>query len=340
MPRSGKEMLMDLMKDLTKIITDQFNECDIHCTDSNDVHELLREYLNTCSKLICPIPRKVFISKELKLELKSKQLPEEINPIFDEIKTEFEKGCNVNPHLSKRLLDSDFDDLLLDAFKMHHLHLTNRKETASGFFERANSLPSNSLLFCIVAEGDVYFIDILHHDEDNLWVNRRLLEIIKNNWPDLLEPGKVQRMEGARIEGAGYSDEEIFQLRQDGINSPIEIDGSTYLPIIGGGISLLGHNLTHYRYAIYLIKKLIEVERQISNNTVPIREELSKTVPDLPDNLDFRLCLEESGLVLKETNTDVSYLLNDFCGFCYLTMMLNQNSGFPNVQTRRGGNVA
>jgi len=172
--------------------------------------------------------------------------------------------------------------------------LTNRKENASGFFERANSLPSNSLLFCIVAEGDVYFIDILRHDDDNLWVNRRLLEIIKNNWPDLLEPGKVHG-----IEGAGYSDEEIWQLRKDGINSPIEIDGSTYLPIVGGGISLLRHNLMHCIAANDFIKETIEIERQINNNTVSIREKFS-----LPDNPDFHLCLEESGLVIKETNTD------------------------------------
>ena len=315
---------MDLMKDLTKIITDQFNEGDIRYTNTDDVHELLREYLNTCSKLIRPIPRKVFISKELKLELKSKQLPEEINPIFDEIKTEFEKGCNVNPHLSKRLLNSDFDDLLLHAFKMHHLHLTNKKETASDFFERANSIPSNSLLFCIVAEDDVHFIDILRHNEDNMWVNRRLLEIIKNNWPDLLEPGKVHG-----IEGAGYSDEEIWQLRKDGINSPIEIDGSTCRPIVGGGISLPGHNLMHFMAANDFIKKTIEIERQINNNTVSIQKEFS-----LPDNPDFHLCLEESGLVIKETNTDTCIKsLNNFSGFCYLTMMLNQNSGFSNVQT-------
>ena len=326
---------MDLMKDLTEIITDQFDQLfdqhGIFYTNSNDVHELLREYLNTCSKLIRPIPRKVFISEELK----SKQLPEEINPIFDEIKTEFEKGCNVNPHLSKGLLDSDFDDLLLHAFKMHHLHLTNRNETASGFFERANSLPSNSLLFCIVAEGDVYFIDILRHNEGNVWVNRGLLEIIKNNWPDLLEPGKVHG-----IEGAGYSDEEIWQLRQDGINSPIEIDGSTYLPIVGGGISLSRHNLMHCIAANGFIKEIRKIEELLIGIEYSIREELSKTAPDLPDNLDFHLCLEESGFVIKETNTDVSYLLNDFYGLCYLAMMLNQNSGFPNVQTRRSGNVA
>ena len=320
MPRSGKEVLMDLMEDLTEIITDQFDQCGIRCTNSNDVHELLREYLNTCSKLIRPIPRKVFISEELK----SKQLPEEINSIFDEIKTEFEKGYNVNPHLSKKLLYPDFDDRLRHSFKMHHLHLTNERETASDFFRR-----SNSLLFCIVAEGDVYFIDILRH-EYNVWANRRLLEIIENNWHDLLEPGKVHG-----IDGATYTDEEIGQLRDTGINTFIEINGSTYLPTVGGGINVLGHNLMHREAADDFIKKTIEIERQINNNTVSIREESS-----LPDNPDFHLCLEESGLVIKETNTDTCITsLNNFSGFCYLTMMLN-HSGFPNVQTRRGGNVA
>nr|QNO46946.1 hypothetical protein CLAIAILK_00007 [Methanosarcinales archaeon ANME-2c ERB4] len=314
---------MDLMKDLTEIITDQFKECGISYTDSNDVHKLLREYINTCSKMISPIPRKVFISEELK----SKE-PEEISSIFDEIKTKFEKGYNVNPHLSKRLLDLKSDDYLYHSWGIYHLHLTNTKKNKSDFFYD-RPVP-DSLLFFIVRGNDVYFIDILPHNEENIFSKRRMLEIIKNNWHDLLEPCKVQGMEGA-----GYNDKEIGQLRKDGTNSPIEIDGSTYLPIGGGGLSVSRTNLMHHRYVNDFIEKTIEIERQI-------REELSKTVQDVPDNPDFHLCLEESGLVIKETNTDACITsLNNFYGFCYLTMMLNQNSGFSKCsKTRRVGNVA
>lgn len=292
MPRSGKEMLMDLMEDLTKIITDQFNEWGIRYTNTNDVHELLRKYLNTCSKLIRPIPRKVFISEEL--ELKSKELPEEINSIFDKIKTEFEEGTDITQHLSKRLSNANRDDQLFHTWGIYHLHLSNRKETESDFFER-----SDLLLFCIVKENRVYFIDIRPHNEINLFLKQEMQKIVINNWPDLLEHCKVQD-----IKGASYTDDEIVQMREIFINTFSSIGKDTYIPLGGGGLSLSGTNIEHFLFATHLIKEIRKIEELIIGIEDSIREELSKTSPDLPDNLDFHLCLEESGFVIKEINTD------------------------------------
>jgi hypothetical protein len=221
-------MLMDLIKDLKEIFIKQFDKGGISYTNTEDIHELAGRYLNILSKIIKPTPRNVFISKELR----SKKILEKINAIFDEIKTKFEEGSNVNPHLSKNIFDSDYDDLLLHSWKIYHLHLTNTKKNESDFFyERP---PPDYLLFCIVDENDVYFIDILPHKEDNLWSKREMLKILKNNWPELLEPCRIHG-----ITGATYNDGEIGQLRRSGINSPIEIDGDVYVPIGGGGLSLV-----------------------------------------------------------------------------------------------------
>jgi hypothetical protein len=254
--------------------------------------------LNTLSKKIKPTPRNVFISEGLR----SKKCPEEINAIFAEIKTKFEEGSDVTPYLSERLLKSGYNDRLLHSWKIHHLHLCNRKKNKSNrFFDRADFL-----LFCMVTENDVYFIDILPHKEDNLWSKRELLKILKNNWPELLEPCRVHG-----IEGATFNDGEIGQLRRSGINSPIEIDGDVYVPIGGGGLTLAGTNIMHTITAKSLIKAIREVEKQIIDNKVSIREEISKKVSDLPDNLDFHLFLEENGFVIKEIDTNTYIYISD-----------------------------
>lgn len=294
---------MDLMKDLKEIFIKQFEKYGISYTNTEDIHELACEYLNTLSKIIEPTPRNVFISKELR----SKKMPEKINAIFDEIKTKFEEGSNVNPYLSERLLKSGYNDRLLHSWGIYHLHLSNTKKNESDFFfER-----SDFLLFCMVIENDVYFIDILPHKEDNLWSKREMLKILKNNWPEILEPCKVHGIE----RGATYNDEEIEQLRKSGINSPIEIDGDVYVPIGGGGLSLARTNIMHCEVAKSLIKKIREVEKQIIDNKVPIREEISEIVTDLPDNLDFHLFLEEYGFVIKEINTGHTYKFPRWSGW-------------------------
>lgn len=282
---------MDLINDLKEIFIKQFDEHGISYTNTEDIHKLACKYLNTLSNIISPTPRKVFISRELM----SKKMPKKINAIFDEIKTKFEEGSNVNPHLSKGILNSDYDDSLLHVWKIYHLHMTNTKIKESDiFYERPRP---DYLLFCMVYENDVYFIDILRHNEDNLWSRTEFLKIVKNNWPELLEPCRTHGIKGAK-----YTDEEIGQLRKSGINSPIEIDGNVYYPILGGGISLAGTNISNFIAAKSLINQIREVEMQIIDNKVSIREENSEKVIDLPDNLDFHLFLEESGFVIKEIN--------------------------------------
>ena len=283
---------MDLMNDLKQIFINQFEKYGIAYTNTEDIHKLARGYLNIRSKIIKPTPRNVFISEELR----SKNMPDEINAIFDEIKTKFEEGSNINPHLSKKLFNPDYDDRLLHSWKIYHLHLSNTKQNESDFFFDR----SDFLLFCMVRESEVYFIEILPHRLQNVFSKREMLKILKNNWPWILEPCKVQGIE----RGATYNDEEIGQLRKYGINSLIEIDGDVYIPIGGGGLSLAGTNTKHSVAVESLIKTIREVEKQIINNEVSIREEIAKTVPDLPDNLDFHLFLEEYGFVIKEINTE------------------------------------
>lgn len=294
-------MLMDLMKDLKEIFIKQFGY-----TNTEDIHKLACRYLNTLSKKIKPTPRDVFISEELRYKnitegIKHGKNAKEINDSFDIIKTKFEEGSDVNPYLSKHIFNSDYGDGLLNSWGIYHLHLCNSPDKKTPHLYRR----SDRVLFCRIVGTDVYFIDVLPHPSGKGFLGHDLLKIIVNNWPEILERFKIQGIEGTK-----YTDDENWLLRQKGINTPITIDGNTYLPIGGGGISAKGTNLMHSVAVKSLIKTIREVEKQIINNKVSIREEISKTVPDLPDNLDFHLFLEEYGFVIKEINTDTYIFLD------------------------------
>lgn len=280
---------MNFKNDLRELIVKEFDDrYGIACTHTNDVYKLLCNSLNTHQKLISTNIRKVHISNELK----KRNIPQKIKDICAELKVKFQKGDDVNPHLSRWILNSDKPDPLLNDWGLHHIHLDNEKENESGyFFKRADFL-----LFVLVGESEVYFIDIVRHNTNNVFSRKDLLRIINNNWPEILEP-HVMRITGS---GSTYSDKDIDELRKAGINTVIEIDGKCILSP-GGGISLVGTNFPHTMQAKEILKRIEELESIVRNNS-------SKMVTNPPNVLDYKL-LEYTSLenksvsLVKEVNT-------------------------------------
>lgn len=310
---------MDLIKDLEEIIIKYFKKYGIKYSvpdscdsDTKKIRLLLCEYLNTSSKIITPIPRNVLISKELKSKLESNKIPRERIDIYNEIKIKFEYGSDVTPYASKKLFKSDFYDILRLSWDIHHLHLNNTKRKDSDYM----FIGCEFLLFYIMQDNDVYFIDILEHEPTVFLKPNKIREIVNNNWPAIFEPCKVHGLEAAK-----YTEEEVMMLKYgcdiDGKYpsdkeeiSIITIEEGGLIPILGGGPSLKKTNLMDSVRAGKLIDEIRKKEQLIINNEISIREEFSKTVPDLPDNLDFHLCLEEDMFIIKEINTDRELILN------------------------------
>ena len=91
------------------------------------------------------------------------------------------------------------DGLLWD-YGMHHLHLS-RKEGKRGFVKR-----SDWLLFAIVADQDVFFVDVRKHKDPERqgfeWVRQDLLDIVHNNWPELTESRLLHGVTGSKVSNA------------------------------------------------------------------------------------------------------------------------------------------
>ena len=168
--------------------------------------------------------------------LKSKNfscIPEHRNALA-EIEQLILDGGNLSPYLSRRIKKFNYNDLLLNDWGIHHLHLGTEMDP-DGFINRTDI--GRPLLYCRF-EGDcAYFIDILPHDGN--WTSQKLITTIYDNWPELLSCF----FDGVTETETRLSDEEIKELRRKRINYFITMnDGTTYSPL-GGGSTFAGTNI-------------------------------------------------------------------------------------------------
>lgn len=129
----------------------------------------------------------------------------------------------ITDYMSKQIdsISMKKSDYLLKMWNIYHLHLEKKR--------KKKKYKNPNLLFFQPKGNTVYFIDIRHHPTGNKWFSKELLEIIYNNWPELLhyKPGLVPCIaDGVPIE---LTDEMVFDLMKAGITSFVTFhEGSVY----------------------------------------------------------------------------------------------------------------
>lgn len=142
------------------------------------------------------------------------------------------KGLDLRPHQSKALLRANYDDAMLNDWRIHHFHLGIRPDANdSAFVER-----TGPVLFAYVTENELYAIDVMKHDD---WARQRLLEITHRNWPQLIQHYRTPS--GVRL-AMVPTDQDIKNLRRGHDQSATQIDGIAYYPL-GGGYVTSGESL-------------------------------------------------------------------------------------------------
>lgn len=278
---------MDFQKDLYDILTEKYKLLEIE-PPKGDLRTLLWGYININEKLIDAKKRTVKISRELR----DKDLGENYNRSLKLIKNKFKNGKNVNPYLSKFAKKPTKRDLLLYDWGIHHLHL-NSKINSNGYVER-----SDYLLFFMLDEDNVYFIDVSKHKlpDRTEFSQQNLLLIVKRNWPYLIEKYKLNSE--FTIEKS-YTDKEISEIRKKGAMVLTEIDGD-YYGLIGGGITTARTNIQHTIKcdAVFEILEKLTEQMQINKNTLSDYPYINKKLRIEPK---FKLVQEEdSFFVINE----------------------------------------
>lgn len=281
---------MDLSRDLNYILQIEFKKLGYQ-TPRKDTYDLLTALFNLQDKTVNVKRRSVHISKELR----SKEIEKPFDDYLKQIRNRFKNGKDINPYLSVMSVKPYKKDLLLYDWGVHHLHLGN-KLNEKGFIER-----SDYILFFVLKENDVYFIDVTKHklEDKTEFSQQHLLEILKRNWPYLLEPFKAK---GFTVSSKKIDDKTHSLLRNSGTTIPVEVDGEIFV-LVGGGISTAKTNLAHTRNINHIFRKI----RELEDNLKARQESLKEITYELKIPLietDFKLILESKAFYIVESHSE------------------------------------
>lgn len=192
-----------------------------HPTSPNDSpQEISLRYFNLIRRMIWPTPRAVYVSKEF-------SCPQEHAAGVELIKHKIVSGESLAPHLSNTIRSTpDYDDLLLNDWGIHHLHLGTTLDTSGLVAKR-----TGPLLFVRVTDTAVYLINVFAHDA---WTQKQIIEILHANWPDSIKQFSCPGISSA----FSPSDSDRARFRKAGLTVLCQLaDGTVYVPIGGGYMS-------------------------------------------------------------------------------------------------------
>ena len=254
-----EELGVKFQCDLIKVVRQHFDLANISYAESGDANYFATRYREMQERRISSKPRRVHFSRETheslgklmrESDVSQQRKAREAWTTAFKIWHLFENGEDLMPYLSKKVNNADHSDGLLWHYGMHHFHLSSRFGS-SEFVER-----SDYLLFAMVANEDVFFVDVRkHRDPQNLlWVRQNLLAIVQANWPEII---KSRSLTGTR--GASLTDEEIKVLRDKNTNVALGLGESTLAPL-GFGTMADGSSAFCRFWAMRLLDEIRAIE--------------------------------------------------------------------------------
>lgn len=268
--------------------------------------ELLIIYFNWLNRHIAPRRRRVHQSKEFKVG--SNRLEQDLQAALRKILKDIRHGKNLTRYLSKRVTTAYVPrserkpglrkrpdlDLLLNAWGVHHLHVS-KELGPDGFVVR-----SGPLLFVAFTATDAYVIDVMTHQDFH---RRRILEVMVRTWPNAgLTMGSIS---GARLTKQ-HSEEEGKELREAGVSVLEEIDGRVVMA--RDSVTTAGTSLQATRRTNDVMHKLDGLEKELQANPRALESRFPTRVA-FPANPKWRFVINGWEVGLFEETTDAMLLL-------------------------------
>lgn len=306
---------MNFKSDLVDIVKQYFATEGISYEDMEDASDFAARYCEMRIRRIGPVPRCVHFSCEIHHSLG--KLARETDRDRRDGALEawrtvfylhhlFVSGKRVTPHLSKNVNNSSSKDGLLWDYGIHHFHLS-RKLDKSEFVER-----SDYLLFAIVADTKVFFVDVrMHHDPESLlWVRQDLLNIVHANWPELTDARVLHGVSGNTLK-----DEEKRELRRKNINHIPNLGEQAVAPL-GWGTNLAGGSTFCRVCGDKLLHEIEQHEKYFYSQPVELWAPLEAKGVEMSGEMEFQLVLLDSldpSAELVESLREDHHLSRDLC---------------------------
>lgn len=261
-------------------------------TPSANQEDVSMQYFNLLRRHIRNVPRKILIAKEFKC-------PTELKSGLNVVKHKIEQGIDLRPHISKLILNLNYDDGLLNDWDIYHLHLGTTLDS-DGFVER-----TGPVLFARFDKQTAYFINVMAHGS---WTNQDMIRIIHHNWPESIEGFRLP--EGVSLSKPA-TDKDIKAFRKAHVVSLIEPEpGVVYAPP-GMGITTTGIGMEVVRASDRYAKIVRGYEDVIKQNIDKIAEKVKNEGVNLSKNLSFILKIKEQKVLAYEENHNVTIHLGE-----------------------------
>lgn len=282
---------MDLISDWYNELIKQMKKLNLKFDESKNRSTLIIEYINFLRKRDLGKKWSICKSKEFYCPPKYMKAIEDIEAIL-------ENGGDILPYLSTRIDNLSFQDGLFNDWGVLHLHLGDKPHPKKqGFISR-----TGPLLFLYKDDGVAYFLDVFTHND---WTNKKVLQIIQNNWPELLDKYRLSEATGVT---SNYSENEYSELRKAGAFVFIELKDKNGNPTVIApphlGIASSGHANIDVRQHDYEYEIIKEKENIIRQNIASIKEVIQSNGMEIPEKLQIHLIIQENGkLLVREKNT-------------------------------------
>ncbi|MFS0575105.1 hypothetical protein AB1K83_05700 [Sporosarcina sp. 179-K 3D1 HS] len=285
------QIQINLVRDFRYFLSNQLLQYGVKVPP--DDSKVILKFFELQRRVIAKRPRKVLISKDF-------SYPPEIAARVMKLIRKIESGESLLPHLSRKFLDPNFHDALLNDWGIHHLHLGTEIDN-DGFVNRNRSdFINDYLLFLRITDKHAYLIKIGKHGE---WANKTLFEILHKYWPDSISQYRI--VDGLSIIGNEPTEKERMKLRKSGAITLTSVnDKAVYYPV-GGGYATSQNSLEAVRQSHYYSNMLTYAEINIKSNISHIYISLKRLYSKVDKSLNFQLFIFGSKFYVWETNSNI-----------------------------------
>ena len=299
----NKTVINNFISDLDDIATNFIEIFQLkHTAQVSHLTEPLFRWLDFRLRYIDHMPRIVSFSNKF-----PKKLTKAAEKAFQDILQKVQEGEDINPYQGKGLIlhhdtsgkkRQNRTDLLWADWGIIHLHLCDKPIPPGQYFSER----SKWLLFALVGADFFAAIDILEHNEDNLFENIELIEIVGESWPELLAPYELKRVIAPTTTPSSV---DCKRFRKAGLSGFITIGDKIYMgPGMGVStaststrVSMAVNNVRRYAKEFARMISAFDSEFQLDVRSEKI------------DNPEFNLCITPRGMAVYKTNLDKAWLL-------------------------------
>ena len=284
--------------EISKKISEKF-ECDIQNIAKSfieyfdkrlnkKINDYVLNWIEYVIRLIPPKKREVHFSKGF-WERAPKECRKQIRFLADR----FKSGEDVNPYLSttvQNALQGKRTDMLWTDWEICHFHLSENIPNGSYFSDR-----SDYLLFAIIGDYFVCFLDARPHPKGAEFADPELYKYICESWPEL-----VNNLEGISPD-KDWSKEEIHKFRQRGLNVCYSYNGQ--VKALGGLTTVSGKSVRSVFLKDRMTFELDELSKRLADY-------IEKEFINFSER-DYLLKLETDGIRLVCSSSNESAVLDE-----------------------------